>query len=109
MNLISRADAGQKIRQHWLGTYTRERLLATTEPEWERMHNYEIEGLLEETFGDEWCINEWCPFDGVFSRWRDLAPESVIEERVAEIQSNTETIRLRGLNPEYLIAHLRKR
>src|ERR1700749_3472998 len=56
VNLISRADAANKIRQHWLDTYTKEQLLATYEPEWERLRNYEFEDRLTKTFGDEWCI-----------------------------------------------------
>ena len=107
MNLISRADASKKIREHWLTTLTPEQLLAQHEPSWDRLRNYELEGDLRETFGGEWCINEWCPFDDVYCRWVNEAPDSEIEEMIRLIEANAENWRARGRNHDYVIAYIR--
>lgn len=82
MNFISRKDAAQKLRSHWLATRSKEELLAMHEPDWPRLRNYEIEARLEKEFGPArteidgvidglppWVINEYCPFDGRFCSW----------------------------------------
>lgn len=40
---------------------------------WSRLRNYEIESRLHSALGGEWVITEWCPFDGYFCSYRDVA------------------------------------
>lgn len=109
MNLISRADAAKKIRDHWLSTYTREQLLAEHEPDWDRLRNYELEQMLEEAFGGDWCINEWCPFNDVYCRWFDHAPPETIDQLIVAAESRPDELRAVGINPAARIAYLRGR
>ncbi len=74
MNFIKRADAATLIRNHWLATFTPEQLLAKHEPRWERLRNYELKDLLVEALGGEWCIAEWCPFNGRFCELGEHVP-----------------------------------
>ena len=76
IQFVSRRRAAEKIRAQWLVTLTPPELLAMTEPTWLRMRNYEYEVLLSETFGGEWVIKEWCPFNGRYCAWGDHAPEA---------------------------------
>lgn len=63
MYFIKREAAAKLIVCIWLKTLTRLQLLATCEPRWERLRNYEYEEILT-ALGGDWCISEWCPFDG---------------------------------------------
>jgi hypothetical protein len=109
VHLISRIDAAKKIRQHWLDTYSKEQLLTAHEPNWERLRNYEFESDLAKAFGGEWCISEWCPFDGVYCSWKDHAPDSVIEETAKGFERDAEELRANGFAPDRLAAYVRHR
>lgn len=109
MNLISREEAAAKVRKNWLGSRTREQLLAMSEPRWERLRNYELERLLEEEFGGEWCINEWCPFDSVYCRWFDHAPQEAIDALISAAEKSPDELRKAGISPDARIAYLRSR
>lgn len=66
---ISRAVARVKLLKHWLKNYTPRQLLERSEPPWDRMRNYELEAMLSDDFGGEWCISEPCPFNGAYCRF----------------------------------------
>lgn len=36
--------------------------------------NYEIERKLEAVFGMDWCVTDWCPFNGRFCKVADYVP-----------------------------------
>lgn len=111
MALISRKDAANRIRTHWLEKLTREELLAAHEPTWDRMRNYEIEMLLGKTFGetddDSWVISEWCPFNGVHCSWVRHCPIAELDAIIAEWEGDPDALRRDGINPDIAIAHLR--
>ena len=109
MNLISRADAAKKLRQHWLDTYTKEQLLAASEPTWDRLRNYEYEGDLAKTFGGEWCISEWCPFNGIYCTWCEHAPDDAIEETAKGFEHDADILKAKGFAPERMAAYARHR
>jgi hypothetical protein len=73
MNFITRKGATEKLRQAMLGPnpseWTRRQVAWT---DMSRRRNYELEEDLEETFGGEWCIAEWCPFNGRFCKVADF-------------------------------------
>jgi hypothetical protein len=62
VRFISRADAAKKLQA------LNENLW------WDRLRNYEYEERLHEAFGGDWCISEWCPFDGRWCTLRDFLP-----------------------------------
>jgi hypothetical protein len=108
-SLISRTDAAAKIRQHWLDTYTKEQLLQAHEPDWERLRNYEFEGELRKTFGGDWVISEWCPFNGVYCAWCEHAPDAVIEETARRFERDAEVLKAEGFAPDRMAAYVRHR
>lgn len=109
MNLISRADAAAKLRTHWLESYTREQLLAAHEPDWERLRNYEYEGDLRKAFGGDWCISEWCPFNGIYCAWSEHAPDAVIEATAHGFERDAESLKQNGFSPERMAEYVRHR
>lgn len=38
----------------------------------EKLRNYELEDRLEDLFGEDFCINEPCPFNGDYCKWSDF-------------------------------------
>lgn len=66
MNWLTREEARVKLLASWLETRTKLELLGMSEPNWERLRNYEIESRLHKEFGGEWGISEPCPFNGPF-------------------------------------------
>lgn len=59
MTFISRIEAVQKLGY-----------LQNFERYW-RLRNYELEHDLKLRFGGEWCISEWCPFNGRFCQLQE--------------------------------------
>lgn len=58
---------------------------------WDRLRNYELEAELQGTLGGDWVISEWCPFNGFFCAYSDVAP---LDEMVAYREI------IRGWNPK---------
>jgi hypothetical protein len=74
MNFISRADAGAKWRAMMIAGNARHARLNPNAYDWTRLRNYEMEMDLAEEFGGEWCVTDWCPFNGRFCKVHDYIP-----------------------------------
>lgn len=105
--ILTRAEAAERIRNHWLSTRTPEQLLAMHEPNWDRLRNYELEGILEKELGGEWVIGEWCPFNGIHCNWLDHCPLETLDALIAEYESDPAALRRAGVNPDMRMGHLR--
>lgn len=94
MNFISRNEAREKLLGHWVSTRSSRQLLMMREPNWGVLRNYEYEVMLGKYFAGEWCITDWCPFNGrhcrqtedvmVMRQVSDARAEIVRERDVAE-------------------------
>lgn len=82
--VISRANAGEKIRKHQEAAIVAALRVGISVHRYTTAarRNYEIEQDLERIFGGRWVIHEWCPYDGVFCRWVEHAPEAHIEAQI---------------------------
>lgn len=48
----------------------------------DRWRNYELEDRIALGWEDKWVISEFCPFNGIYCRWREYAPrEDFVEYR----------------------------
>jgi hypothetical protein len=90
---VGRETARALLLKHWAPALRLARRLKLpvspgTEPaRWERLRNYEIEYELRRVFGRSFVISEWCPFDGIFTSWRNHAPPKVLEAEIARIET----------------------
>jgi len=73
MNFITRKGAADKIKKRLFGNIGPGslqrfgRLYDMT-----RRRNYELEAELNRLFGGDWCIAEWCPYNGRFCTMADF-------------------------------------
>ena len=45
-------------------------------PDWKSLRNYEMEEEMRDQFGDDWVVVEWCPFNGIFCRYKEVASKA---------------------------------
>lgn len=100
--LVTRDEARHRLMTKWAKAKAamEEVGLDFDEPRWDALRNYELERMMEYHFGGEWVIAEWCPFDGIFCRYKEVAPAADLIEaknNIAAMPENT------GLNKPYLL------
>jgi hypothetical protein len=72
-------------------------------PDWDRLRNYEMEETMQEQFGDHWIVVEWCPFNGIFCRYKEVASKAdlrMARENIAAVPASE------GLNKPYLFGFI---
>lgn len=72
--------------------------------DWEAgLRNYEIEQGMASEHGGQWIVSEWCPFNGIFCAYRDVASVEDIETARRNITKHGPS---KGLNVEYHLKYL---
>ena len=51
-------------------------------PRFNVLRNYEFESLLNRVFDGEWVVSEWCPFNGIWCKWIEHAPQSELDAKI---------------------------
>lgn len=97
VRFVSREVGKRHLVQKWQPAITlaKEVGLPYWLPDWEVLRNHELEGKLEDNFpGDMWVVTEWCPYNGIFCRYRSCASKAVLREvqrEFRELQSKPGT------------------
>lgn len=69
IKFVRRDDVRDRLLAKWTDAIklAREMGLPFHIPDWERLRNYELEGLMRDHFGDDgWVVCEWCPFNWIY-------------------------------------------
>ena len=74
---IKRDEVEDLVVSEWLATMSKQELLNQIYPNFFGMHNYELERILKETFGKEWVVDEYCPYDGKYCKFGEHLSEGV--------------------------------
>lgn len=87
MKFIKRADVKTRLIAKWKDAISLadEVGLPYCLPRWDWLKNYEMEMLMKDHFGDDWIVVEWCPFDGIFCRYRRVASRHDLKEARRDI------------------------
>lgn len=107
---VTRAEAKRRLLAHWKPAIVecRRVRLPFDLPGWARMRNYELEFELSDVLGGEWVISEWCPFDGIFTAWREHAPASVLRRTIRRFRRSQAAGNVEGYNWDYLVGYLQE-
>jgi len=94
VKFIKRADVEDRLVEKWLEAINlaNEVRLPYRLPRWSTLRNYEMEQMMQDHFGDNWIVVEWCPFNGIFCRYQKVASRYDLKKarnNIAAVQDST--------------------
>jgi hypothetical protein len=107
----TREGAKRRLLEVWAPTIEAAGAIDVTLPVsregyWETHRNYELEDELHAKCGDQWIIVEWCPYNGIYCAYLEVASKKDL--RIARRNIGAAGARDPMLNTKMMFGHIDK-